>query len=72
MSCLPPKAPLWPDDMPFFSGEGLYKIPPDRIARRPHKCPVCEGSGNVPEHKFSSKPVECKACSGKGVAWEPE
>lgn len=49
---------------------------------RPHKCPVCDGTGNVPYPPGSAAgipgygtacvPWPCHACSGTGVLWEIE
>jgi len=40
----------------------------------PHKCPVCEGTGEVvrnrPVEATAPMPQTCNACSGTGVVWE--
>lgn len=51
----------------------------------PHRCPVCEGSGNGPtitehgpgsifdeDHEVVVSYHVCPACKGTGVLWEPE
>lgn len=41
---------------------------------KPHKCPVCEGTGKwestLPRTELL--PIICHACSGTGIVWEPE
>lgn len=41
--------------------------------RRPHKCPVCEGSGQKPvptaPHE-QERTIPCHACTN-GIVWEP-
>lgn len=38
---------------------------------KPHKCPVCNGTGKVPHPSGMVAPVDCKACQGAGVLWGP-
>lgn len=37
---------------------------------KPHKCPVCQGSGGV-KHPLTGLlvPAECHSCEGKGIVW---
>ena len=37
---------------------------------KPHKCPVCEGTGEF-VYTEGELPEKCKACDGKGVVWPP-
>ena len=39
-------------------------------SRKPHKCPVCEGSGKV-AHPLTGMlaAAVCQACEGKGIVW---
>lgn len=40
--------------------------------RKPHKCPVCDGSGFLGDVLLLSLPptfAECKTCEGKGIIW---
>jgi len=45
---------------------------------KPHKCPVCEGSGIVPSGFYlktgdswtsNTTSEKCRACDGKGIIW---
>lgn len=38
------------------------------VYKTPHKCPVCEGSGNK-LYLIAQETHECHACEGKGVLW---
>lgn len=45
-------------------------------AKKPYKCPVCEGLGNDkgipianPAYEFSMKYASCQSCEGKGIVW---
>lgn len=42
-----------------------------KLERKPHKCPLCEGSGKrlieFPNGTFISD--SCRACEGKGIVW---
>ena len=37
---------------------------------KPHKCPVCDGTGGV-KHPLTSliEPAKCHGCEGKGLVW---
>lgn len=40
--------------------------------KKPHKCPVCEGSERykfTPSRGDSEITIECKSCEGKGIVW---
>lgn len=50
---------------------------------KPHRCPVCYGTGYVPAGFYlhpggypystsSVAPEPCQSCGGCGVLWEPE
>jgi len=41
---------------------------------KPHKCPLCNGTGGRPEGfiEGSSTFTPCHGCGGSGVVWEPE
>lgn len=36
----------------------------------PHKCPVCDGSGQVPSQGSTATHVNCGACNGAGIVWD--
>ncbi len=36
----------------------------------PHKCPVCDGSGQVPSQFTTSTQANCSACNGSGIVWD--
>ena len=42
--------------------------------KKPHKCPVCNGSGAVIEQSFTTSTavntVVCHPCKGEGIVWE--
>jgi len=41
------------------------------VSKRPHKCPICEGTGRTSPNgnmsQYSS--VVCHGCDGKGIVW---
>ena len=52
--------------------------------KKPHKCPVCAGTGNVPQGFYQKKidnivyptttsicSETCRACTGSGIVWGP-
>lgn len=50
---------------------------------KPHKCPVCDGTGKVSRPPWqagdvdqwlgtSTAPYPCNACNGSGIVWELE
>lgn len=48
----------------------------DKLCKKPHKCPVCDGCGNSkgvlepnPNYDFSMKYALCNSCGGKGIVW---
>lgn len=66
---------------PWYKGEGSFRAGPDELpSRRPHRCPVCEGTGLVskPPHiagdqqtwtDSQPRPYPCQACGGSGIVW---
>lgn len=40
----------------------------------PHKCPVCEGSGQIQIAPVTTDAGTraCHACDGKGIVWSPD
>lgn len=49
--------------------------------KKPHKCPVCNGTGLVHNGFYNSivqgqvttdaTPETCKTCNGQGIVWNP-
>lgn len=71
----------WTGDPPRCSHEGdFFRFPTDR---KPHKCPVCDGTGLVSKPVGMAgdqttwvtdnvEPHQCHACIGSGVLWSGE
>lgn len=65
----------------FFTEESQNKIDneieqDERIyEKKPHKCPLCKGSGESKTHSFKVEgkstiyPAPCKPCKGEGIVW---
>lgn len=77
-----------------FCGKELYSCDPpnthkciycnnivqNSFSLKPHKCPVCDGSGKVSRPSYiagdvsewsctSCGPYDCEACLGSGIVW---
>jgi len=44
---------------------------PGGVEMKPHKCPVCNGSGKALDQFGYAPPASCHACSGTGIVWGP-
>jgi uncharacterized cupin superfamily protein len=52
---------------------------PNGCALHPHRCPICNGTGNVPNGFYNqtsgewtttdATPETCQTCSGRGIVW---
>lgn len=67
-----PATTMWPypsnaTSLNEYAWPPVVHIPP----KRPHKCPVCEGSGLV-DSPMGINRWSCRACEGKGIVLEPE
>ena len=49
--------------------EGKPMIEP--VGKRPHKCPICEGTGKVQVagNTTAILTTACHGCDGKGIVW---
>lgn len=48
----------------------LKKEPSDECGRKPHRCPICLGSGRTATHAGCASAWEiCQSCGGSGILW---
>lgn len=66
-SCRNCSSEMFDENTPYFLTVKPNEIGSPNAQKKPHKCPVCNGSGEH-EYIFDLK-EKCRACKGECVLW---